>query len=73
VPGRNGNLEEGTKSTLNLDFAAAWNVTDAFQLSLEGLNLTNEAQDQYVDTAADRLSYYHLQGREYLLGARYKF
>ncbi|HEU4624033.1 MAG TPA: TonB-dependent receptor [Steroidobacteraceae bacterium] len=73
VPGRNGNAEEGTKSTLNLDFAAAWNVTDAFQLSLEGLNLTNEAQDQYVDTAADRLSYYHLQGREYLLGARYKF
>jgi len=73
VPGRNGNGEEGTKSTLNLDFAAALNVTDALQLSLEALNLTNEAQDQYVDTAADRPSYYHLQGRDYLLGVRYKF
>jgi hypothetical protein len=26
-----------------------------------------------VDSAGDRLSYYHHQGRQYMLGARYRF
>ena len=42
-------------------------------ITLEALNLTDEFQDQYVGAAGDRLSYYHHQGRQYLLGARYKF
>lgn len=42
-------------------------------VTLEALNLTDEFQVQYVDSAGNRLSYYHHQGRQYLLGARYKF
>ena len=73
VPGRNNNDVEGTIETLNLDFSATWTVTPALDLTLEALNLTDEFQDQWVGAAGDRLSYYHHQGRQYLLGARYKF
>jgi TonB-dependent receptor len=73
VPGRNNNDVEGTIETLNLDFSATWTVMPELAITLEALNLTDEFQDQYVGSAADRLSYYHHQGRQYLLGARYKF
>ncbi len=73
VPGRNNNDVEGTIETLNVDFSATWTVMPALDITLEALNLTDEFQDQYVGAASDRLSYYHHQGRQYLLGARYKF
>ncbi len=73
VPGANLNDVEGTKQTLNVDFASSWNVTDSLQLTAEALNLTNQFQYQYVDSVANRTNYYHQQGRDYLLGARYKF
>jgi TonB-dependent receptor len=73
VPGANLNDVEGTKQTINVDFASSWNVTDNLQLTLEALNLTNQFQYQYVDSAGNRMNYYHQQGRDYLVGARYKF
>jgi iron complex outermembrane recepter protein len=66
-------LVEGTNETLNLDFSASWNITENLELTAEALNLTDEYQDQYVDGDADLLSYYHHQGRQYMLGARFKF
>jgi TonB-dependent receptor len=73
VPGRNGNDVEGTAETFNLDFSAAWTITKGVELTLEALNLTDEFQDQWVQSDAERLSYYHHQGRTYLLGARFSF
>lgn len=73
VPGRNNNDVEGTIETLSIDFSASWSVMENLDLTLEALNLTDEFQDQYVGSQADRLSYYHHQGRQYLVGARYKF
>jgi iron complex outermembrane recepter protein len=72
VPGNNNNDVEGTKSTLNIDFAASLNVTSFLQLTFEGLNLTNQFQDQYVDTNGNRINYFHQQGREYFVGFRVK-
>jgi TonB-dependent receptor len=73
VPGQNLNDVEGTKQTINVDFASSWNVTENFQVTAEALNLTNQFQYQYVDSVANRMNYYHQQGRDFLLGARYKF
>ena len=73
VPGRNGNDVEGTASTLNIDFSSSYNINDNFSISLEALNLTDEVQDQWVGEAANRLSYYHHQGVQYYLGARFKY
>jgi TonB-dependent receptor len=73
VPGRNGNDVEGTAETFNLDFSSSYKINDNFTVSLEALNLTDEVDDQWVDSAGDRLSYYHHQGRQLFLGGRFKF
>jgi TonB-dependent receptor len=73
VPGRNSNDVEGTAETMNIDFSASYNINENFTVSLEALNLTDEVQDQWVDSTGDRLSYYHHQGTQYFLGARFKY
>jgi len=73
VPGQNLNDVEATHQTINIDFASSWNITEQLQVTLEGLNLTNQFQYQFVDSNGDRMNYYHQQGRDFLLGARYKF
>ncbi len=73
IPGRNGNDVEGTAATRNVDFSSAYNFNDNFSISLEALNLTDEVQDQWVSSTGNRLSFYHSQGRQYYLGARFKY
>ena len=73
VPGRNGNDIEGTASVTTIDASARYSLNDNIDLTLEGVNLTDEFQDQWVDSLGNRLSYYHHTGRSYLLGARIKF
>ena len=73
IPGRDGNDVEGTASTLNIDFSTSYNINDNFAVSLEALNLTDEVQDQWVDSVGNRLSYYHHQGRQFYVGGRFKY
>ncbi len=73
VPGRDGNNLEGVSETLTIDMSARFTVNDMLELTFEGLNLTDEFQDQWVDDTADRLSFYHHTGRIYMLGARLTF
>jgi TonB-dependent receptor len=84
VPGRNStpllgqqavgqNDVEGTADTLNFDFSTSWAVNDHLDLTLEALNLTDEFEDQWISSSANRSVYYHHTGRQYFLGARYKF
>jgi iron complex outermembrane receptor protein len=72
-PGRDNNDVEGTAETLNIDFSSTFNVNDNFAITFEALNITDEVQDQWVDSIGDRLSYYHHQGTQYFLGARFKY
>ncbi len=71
--GRDGNSAEGTNSTHNVDASASYQLNDNWRFTLEALNLTNEADDQWVDTNDSRLSYYHETGRQFYVGAQYKF
>lgn len=73
VPGRDGADVEGTKDVLTIDFSSRYTVMENLDLTLEGINLTDEYEDQYLDSAGNRLSYYHHTGRSFLVGARYKF
>lgn len=73
VPGRNNNDMEGTKGTTNVDLSASWNLNDQWQLTFEGLNLTDQYNHQWVDSRGDRVSVYHHTGRVYYAGARYRF
>ena len=69
---RNGNDKEYTEGTANLDFVASYNLTDNWKLSFEGINLTNEPNRQMIDSAG-RIVVDHTTGRQYYVGAQYKF
>lgn len=71
--GRNNNDMEGTNATRNIDASLSYQLTDKWKVSLEALNLTDEVDDQWVDSSGNRLTYYHATGRQYYLGAQYKF
>ena len=86
VPGRNGVLStnpnfaqplyndvEGTKGSLNVDLSASYWFTPNYQLTFEGVNLTDEYVDQFIDSEANRLSVYHHTGRQFYAGVRIKF
>lgn len=71
--GRDNNDMEGTNATRNIDAALSYQLTDNWKITFEALNLTNEVDDQWVDSSGNRLTYYHATGRQYYLGAQYKF
>ena len=73
VPGQNNNDVEGKNKTLNVDLSISYKISDQFEISLEGLNLTNEVNDQFISRARNSAVVYNATGREYLLGMRYKF
>ncbi len=72
VPGSDGNTVQGTNSTLNVDAQASWNIRQNLKLTLEGVNLTDEFNDQYVGDS-NRLNVYTHSGRQVILGLRYNF
>ena len=64
---------EGVHGTLNVDASASYKINDQFTIFAEGLNLTDEYTDQFIDSEADRLSVYHHTGRQFYAGVRFKF
>ncbi len=73
VPGQNNNDVEGKNASTNVDASISYKLTPNLDLTLEGVNLTNEANDQFISRARNSAVVYHKTGREYLLGMRYKF
>lgn len=71
-PGSNGNSEEGMNDTVYLDASMSYDITPNLTFSLEGINLTDEYNDRYVDVA-DRVSDYRHTGREIAVGLRWKY
>ena len=61
------------KGTTTVDASLSWKIDDQIQLTLEGINLTDEWNDQWLDSRADRSSVYTHTGRQYMIGIRYKF
>lgn len=73
VPGQEAGTDvDGTNSTFNLDVSAQYTWNDHLKFTLEGVNLTDEFQDQFNDSS-NRLSFYHHTGREVLVGVRYTY
>ena len=71
-PGSNGNSEEGMNDTTNIDASMSYDITDNLTFSLEGINLTDEYNDRYVDVT-NRISDYRHTGREIAVGLRWKY
>lgn len=73
IPGREGTDLEGTAATTTVDASISYNVNKHLSISLEGLNLTNEWSDLWMDSNRDAPIAYTNTGRQYMLGFRYKF
>ena len=73
VPGQNNNDVEGKNSTLNVDAQIAYKVNDRFEITLEGVNLTDEFNDQFISRARNSPVVYNHTGREFLFGVRFKY
>lgn len=73
VPGQNNNDVEGKNGTRNVDLSLSYKLTPNTDLTLEGVNLTNEANDQFVSRARNSASVYHVTGREFMAGFRHRF
>lgn len=71
--GRNNNDMEGSAATTNVDAALSYTMNDHWKWTLEALNLTEEVDNQWVDSAGNRLSYYHETGRQFYLGVKYQY
>jgi TonB-dependent receptor len=64
----------GQSGTTIVDASIRWKLNDRFELSLEGSNLTNEAQESWVANPTVQLPLeYSETGRQFLFGVRYKF
>jgi TonB-dependent receptor len=69
-----GNGVHGQSGTTVVDASIRWKINEQFEVSLEGSNLTNEAQESWVSNPTVQLPLeYSETGRQFLLGLRYKF
>ena len=73
VPGQNNNDVEGKNSTLNVDAQLRYKINDRFELTLEGVNLTDEFNDQFISRDRNSVVVYNHTGREFLAGIRFKY
>ncbi len=73
VPGQNNNDVEGKNSTVNVDMSVTYKINNQWEVSFEGSNLTNQANDQFISRLRDSVVVNNVTGREFLLGIRYKF
>lgn len=67
-----GNVFEGYGSTVNVDASVRYAVTENIELSVEGINLTDEYRYRFTDFDADRNYENNHFGRTVLFGVRLK-
>ena len=73
VPGQNNNDVEGKNSTLNVDAQITYKISDHFEITLEGVNLTDEFNDQFISRARNSVVVFNHTGREFFAGFRFKY
>ena len=73
VPATNNNDVAGKNSTVNVDASMSYKVNKNLEFTLEAINLTNQANDQYISSQRNSSVVNHVTGREYMAGIRYKF
>ena len=67
-----GNVFEGYQSSFNVDASIRYRLTDFLELSVEGVNLTDDYRFRYTDLDAQRNYENNHFGRTLLFGARFK-
>ena len=73
VPGQNNNDVEGKNSATNVDAQISYRFNPNLEIALQGVNLTNQVNDQFISRARNSPVVYNFTGREFLASLRYKF
>lgn len=63
----------GSKATKNVDASFTYNLSEHFVLSLEALNLTNQADERWVYQNDPLVAQYSNTGRQYFAGFRFEY
>lgn len=63
----------GKYSVENVDFNMSYKISDHLSLTFEAINLLDTPDRRYVDSALELPDKYTVTGRQYYVGARYKF
>jgi TonB-dependent receptor len=69
----NHQIFEGFDAYREVDASIRYNLTSHVQLSADGINLTDEYRDRWVDETAMRNYEHNHFGRTFILGVRYKY
>lgn len=67
-----GNVFEGYKSTINVDAAVRYKVTPRIELSVDGINLTDDYRDRWTDIDTERNYEHNHFGRTFIFGVSYR-
>ena len=73
VPGQNNNDVEGKNKSFNVDLQVSYKITPNLDVTLEGVNLTNQTNDQFISNQRNSVVVNNVTGREFVVGVRYKF
>jgi len=71
--GANGNISEATTGPVRWDLSAVYHIDEHFSISLEGVNLTDEAERLFTtgDGTMDLVREINYSGRQMFLGVRW--
>ncbi len=72
VPAPSGNDVRGKAATHNVDFQATYNFSKQLSVSLQGINLTDQADDRWISSTRDSSESYDHSGRQFYLGVTYR-
>jgi iron complex outermembrane receptor protein len=73
VPAASGNDVEGKAETFNVDFSASYELSDNFALMFEAINLPDQYDERWINSVRKNSLNYEHTGREFVIGARYKY
>lgn len=62
-----------SKNTFNLDFSASYDISDNMDMTLDALNLTNQADRRWAYQNSPQTTKYASSGRQVFLGFRLKY
>jgi TonB-dependent receptor len=73
VPAQSGNDVEGKADQFNLDMSASYDLNERLSFSLEAINLTDQADERWINSVRRNSNNYEVTGREFVVGMRYKY
>ena len=73
VPGASNNDVEGKAESTNIDMSMSYDIGDSLTVSFEGINLTDQYDERWINSQRQNNLNYEHTGREFVFGVRYRY